>query len=279
MRIYMLVTFIFLGALSYEYYALNKQPRNSILHQLQSKGKIAFKPDPEPGRPMSLWLGWGGLGLMVVMNVYSMRKRFSFMKNWGRMSSWMNFHIFCGLLGPVFILFHSNFKVRGLVAISFWSMVISFSSGIVGRYFFLQLSSRKADFDELGEKWIERLRRFLAKVKIEWQDGEVHEYLNRALHLAGAPIDEFQSISPVGAISRSFIGDLKMLFRSPDRPAHWPQATVIPLKEYAVAKRRAALVGSFQQLMGYWHAFHFPFAVFMYLTAIVHVIAALVFGL
>ena len=124
MRFFLYLWLLLAIALSFEYWALNFHPSLSLLHL-----------SPEPGRPLSLWLGWVGLGLMVIMNVYSLRKRISGLGGWGRLSSWLNFHVFCGLVGPTLILFHCNFKVRGLVAISFWSMITSFSSGIIGRYF------------------------------------------------------------------------------------------------------------------------------------------------
>jgi hypothetical protein len=32
-------------------------------------------------------------------------------------------HIFFGLVGPALVILHSAFKVQGLVALSFWSMI------------------------------------------------------------------------------------------------------------------------------------------------------------
>ena len=75
-----------------------------------------------------------------------------------------------------------------------------------------------------------------------------------------------------------FVGDLKFAVGHLTVPAGWPEVSSFFLREYAVVKRRALFLESFQKLMGYWHAFHFPFAIFMYVVAVIHVAAALILG-
>lgn len=276
MRIYLLVWVVISGYLAFEYWALNFHPELSSLILLQAKGLIDFKVSPDPGRPLSLVLGWIGLSLMIVMNVYSLRKRFQFMSGLGRMAAWLNFHVFCGLLGPTFILFHCNFKVRGLVAISFWSMVVSFSSGIIGRYFYIQLVGKKVEFEKMSLAWVEKLKGALEKFKLPFDEELAKPYFDQALALAGA---NAQVKNPLQAFFLSFAGDIRLTYKTPATPQAWPAITAEALKYYALNKRRAQFLESFQKLMGYWHTFHFPFAVFMYLAAIIHVAAALVFGI
>lgn len=277
LRLYVLLWFAFAGFFSYEYYALNTGSARSILKSLELAGKITAEMTAKPGRPLSLWLGWAGLVLMVVMNVYSMRKRATFMQNWGKLAHWMNFHIFCGLLGPTFILFHCNFKVRGLVGIAFWSMVISFASGVIGRYFYLQLAGRRKEFEHAATGWKNRLRRVIERAKVTFDEGESQQYLEKALHFVGHP-GIGSTPNPISAIFFSTLGDLKLMFASPKGSPKWPPITSHVLREYAVNTRRAAFLESFQELMGYWHAFHFPFAIFMYIASVIHVTAALVLG-
>jgi hypothetical protein len=277
LRIYVFLWIAFAGFFSYEYYALNTGSAQSILKFLETSGKLSTKISADPGRPLSLWLGWIGLILMIVMNVYSMRKRFQFMNSWGSLANWLDFHIFCGLLGPTFILFHCNFKVRGLVGISFWSMVISFSSGIIGRYFYLQLASKKNDFEEIAARWKRRLQRHIEKAKVSWDEAEAESYIGQALvyvgFAGGASVP-----NPFWALAKSTFGDVRLMFSNPTKPPQWPDISAKILREHALSLRRAAFLESFQKLMGYWHAFHFPFAIFMYVAAVIHVTAALVLG-
>lgn len=280
MKFYTLIWLALFASVSLEYYYLNFNPSNSILLLLQKQGYLreSLKISADPGRPVSLWLGWLGLGLMVVMNVYSMRKRIGFMQNWGKLSNWLNFHVFCGLLGPTFILFHCNFKVRGIVGISFWSMVVSFSSGIIGRYFYVQMLRAKVDFENEAEKRIQYLKKWLQKNQITFEENEFAQCLIGAQRFVGVP-ENVENLNPVSAFLSSSFGDIRLMFSLPVAPRNWPEMSRVIVSEIAVQQRRALLLESFQSLMGYWHTFHFPFAVFMYLAAIIHVIAALVFGI
>ena len=280
MKKYLTIWFIAFLIVSYEYYCLNFTPQLSLLLFLQSKGYIreSLKISAEPGRTVSLWLGWVGLIAMLLMNFYSMRKRFGFMQNWGKLSSWLNFHVFCGLLGPMFIFFHCNFKVRGLVAISFWSMVVSFTSGIIGRYFYVQLLKARVDFENDASQKLSRLDQILEKNKIEASTEEKKVYSNKALAFAGVP-QNTESINPLVALASSVAGDFRRSFSDPAIPTNWPPVSKYILIDYAISYRRAVLLDPFQRLMGHWHTFHFPFAVFMYLVAIVHVATALILGI
>ena len=67
------------------------------------------------------WIGHGigilGFLLMVMTEtLYSWRKR-SRNARWGRMSGWLNFHIFTGIVGPYMVLLHSAWRFNGLAGI------------------------------------------------------------------------------------------------------------------------------------------------------------------
>ncbi|HEY8269347.1 MAG TPA: hypothetical protein VIG33_00540 [Pseudobdellovibrionaceae bacterium] len=275
----MFIWILFLALLSYEYYGLNFNESLSLLKKLQAMGYLParYQINKEPGRQLSLFLGWTGLGLMIMMNVYSLRKRLSWLSHSGKLTSWLNFHILCGLIGPTFILFHCNFKVRGVVGISFWSMVISFSSGLIGRYFYIQMLQAKKEFEKEAEQRLAKIGRMLARINVPFTQQDQELYSKKALQLAGAPLTD-TPYNPLKALVYSMAGDIRMAFTEPEIGPQWPTATKFILKDYAVNKRRSALLAPFQRLMGYWHAFHFPFAIFMYVAAIIHVTAALMFG-
>lgn len=279
MKKYLLIWILTFLVVGFEYYALSSHPEISILNRLQHKGFIDknLEISVTPGRIVSLWMGWIGLGLMTIMNLYSMRKRFSFMQNWGKLSDWLNFHIFCGLLGPTLIMFHSNLKVRGIVSISFWSMVISFTSGIIGRYFYVQMIKEKNFFESEAEKKEILLNKVLEIHKINTTEDEKKLFKTSALRFVGVPsVSDFSN--PFLALSYAVMGDIRLLFKNPVRGKTWPMKTEYILADYALNKRKAIFLAPFQRLLGYWHAFHFPFAIFMYVVAAIHVAAALILG-
>lgn len=104
--------------------------------------------DLKPGGLYGHSFGVIGSALMLVMLLYSVRKRAKPLRRAGAVGAWLDFHIFCGIVGPLFVILHSSFKVQGLVALSFWSMIAVALSGVVGRYLYRQIPRTRAG-DEL----------------------------------------------------------------------------------------------------------------------------------
>ena len=68
----------------------------------------------------------GVLGFILMLMtelLYSLRKR-SRTARWGKMSDWLAFHIFTGLVGPFMVLLHSSWKFQGLAGIVMLMTVI-----------------------------------------------------------------------------------------------------------------------------------------------------------
>lgn len=95
-------------------------------------------------------LGIVGFILMLMTEtLYSLRKR-SRSARWGRMSSWLQFHIFTGLVGPYMILLHTSWKFNGLAGVTTLFTVVIVISGFVGRYIFTRIP-RTADGLEIED--------------------------------------------------------------------------------------------------------------------------------
>ncbi|RME15074.1 MAG: hypothetical protein D6797_07410 [Bdellovibrio sp.] len=271
-----LILTLFLG---WEYYAIRSGSSLSVISLLHSKFHWKWKLTTEEGKFLSYSWGVIGLGLMVVMNVYSLRKRLLSMSKWGRIGSWLHFHIFCGLLGPTFIIFHSDFKVRGLVAISFWCMMISATSGIIGRYLYIQVLGKMQEHRKKTQAWERRILRCLKHFKVPIDEEEVDMMKSKAVQFVGIPrrFLEGKGAPLLLIFLKSIWGDFKHLFVEPSVPSYWPKESRYLLGRYGVEMKRQLLLGQFQRLLGYWHAFHFPFAIFMYITAVLHVLAVTLF--
>ncbi|MBM3151157.1 MAG: hypothetical protein FJZ96_02955 [Chloroflexi bacterium] len=84
-------------------------------------------------------LGVLGFILMLMTEaLYSLRKR-SRRARWGRMSDWLKFHIFTGLVGPFMALLHTAWKFNGLAGAVTLLTVIIVLSGFVGRYIYTRI--------------------------------------------------------------------------------------------------------------------------------------------
>lgn len=93
-------------------------------------------------------LGVIGFILMVLTELlYSLRKR-SRSARWGRMSNWLQFHIFTGLVGPYMVLLHTSWKFNGLAGVVTLMTVVIVASGFIGRYIYTAIP-RSVDGVEL----------------------------------------------------------------------------------------------------------------------------------
>lgn len=94
---------------------------------------------PAAGDLFGHGLGIMGFILMLMTEtLYSLRKR-SRSASWGKMSSWLQFHIFTGLVGPYMVLLHTSWKFNGLAGAVTLLTIIIVLSGIVGRYIFTRI--------------------------------------------------------------------------------------------------------------------------------------------
>lgn len=102
----------------------------------------------KPGGSRGQLYGEAGAAMMVLMLGYSLRKRWRWLRRWGPLRVWLDLHIYLGVMGPLLVILHTSFKVQGLVAISFWSMIAVALSGVLGRYLYLKIGCSRAG-DEL----------------------------------------------------------------------------------------------------------------------------------
>ena len=103
---------------------------------------------PAAGALFGHSLGILGLLLMILTEtLYSMRKR-SRSARWGKMSEWLQFHIFTGLVGPFMVFLHTSWKFNGLAGVLTLLTAIVVVSGFIGRYIYTRIP-RTADGIEI----------------------------------------------------------------------------------------------------------------------------------
>ena len=267
------ILYLFLDGRSYYATPLIERPRHEDFWELK------------PGGSRGHLVGVVGSSLMVVMLVYSLRKRIKLFRKLGKLRDWLDFHIFCGIVGPLLVILHSSFKVQGLVALSFWSMIAVALSGVLGRYLYLQIPRTRAG-DELTLSEIRELR------------GELDRRLRDELGVPEAVLQELDRIAldgvsaearlpnllfhlPFQSVSlrwrlHSFRRRFEAELRGAPRPMLREMARLVHQK--AMLERRLTLWNRLQQLFHYWHVFHKPFAVVMYVFMIVHIVVVLLTG-
>ncbi len=96
----------------------------------------------------------GFILMLMTETLYTLRKR-SRRAGWGRMSSWLDFHIFTGLVGPYLVLLHTSWKFNGLAGIVMLLTVVIVASGFIGRYIYTAVP-RTAEGAEIEAAQLER---------------------------------------------------------------------------------------------------------------------------
>src|SRR5688572_2748992 len=106
----------------------------------------------------------GFIFMLMTETLYSLRKRSRTVK-WGKMSNWLQFHIFTGLVGPYMVLLHTSWKFNGIAGVTTLFTIIIVISGFIGRYIFTRIP-RTLDGLEiegtLSQEALKQARRLLA---------------------------------------------------------------------------------------------------------------------
>ena len=249
--------------------------RTPLLERAHHEGYWQWKAGGTVGHT----LGLAGSSMMVLMLLYSVRKRVGALRRLGPLGRWLDVHIFLGVFGPLLVVLHSSFKVQGLVALSFWSMVVVATSGVLGRYLYLQIPRTRA-----GEE--------RALAELETEDRELSEQLRARFRLDEAQLGRLDALMAVpertgllGGFVRLVTDDLRLrsALRGFARGCRSVPPAVVRdfervVRQKAHVHRRILLWDRVHELFHYWHVLHKPFALVMYLFMIVHVAVALVTG-
>lgn len=258
----------------YEYYLLPLKER--VFHNQH----MLLKPSGIIGH------GLGIIGtLMILIGVvsYILKKRIKFIMRLGAIKNWLEFHIAMCSIGPLLILFHTAFKFGGLVAFSFWSMVIVVISGVIGRFIYIQIP-RTQKGDELNFDELKKLNQSMTEKLINNFNvsdeliSQLNYFSSLKIYKQQSPYNVFKIIIKDYSKNRREINQLKLLLKNENIDEHKSRKILEICKEKLVLSRKISLYDSVKELFRYWHIFHLPFAIIMLLIVIIHVIVAFSFG-
>lgn len=222
----------------------------------------------------------GALSIVVGVAGYVLRKRWQALSRVGRLSDWLQVHIFLCTMGPYLVLMHTTFKFGGVAAISFWAMVAAVVSGAVGRYLYAHIP-----------RTIHGNLRTLAALEAEAAEarlrlGDVPPATHAALESAfAAPLSPPRGL--VRAVVYAARADWSRRVRMRRarralgalRVAPRERAMLLELVRSRLrVEQQITLLAPFQRLFHYWHVLHLPVAIVMFLALALHVAVAVAFG-
>jgi hypothetical protein len=223
----------------------------------------------------------GTLCMIIGVSSYMARKRYRFMARMGILKHWLEFHIFLCTLGPVLVLFHTAFKFGGLVAISFWSMVAVFLSGIIGRFIYLQIP-HTIEGRELSLNEVRGMRTDVALVlRKSYNLGE--ETYNLLVDSIKKKAGLYQRNAVARYMSNYFrniktIHNVNSLLKHNKLPGTESKMILGLIKDDIKINQKIERLDTMQSLFKYWHVIHSPFALIMLIIMAIHVAVTIVFG-
>lgn len=238
-------------------------------------------------KPGGLWghgLGILGSSMLLLLFLYSARKRNVLGLRFGKMSYWLNIHIFLGIMGPVFVTLHTAFKFGGIVSVSYFSMIAVMLSGFIGRYLYVQIP-RTLSGDKLTIREIDEKDKLMTRVLVE-EHGVNPKLLARIQTIAGLGSKDAKGFALLWLLAkndltrRSKLRALRkqLLKKNRNLPAQKIDRLLALMNEKVLLTRKKALLSSIQPLFHYWHVAHKPFAYVMLIIMFLHVALTITFG-
>jgi len=225
----------------------------------------------------------GTLMMIVGVSTYMIRKRYRKFFNIGYLKHWLEFHIFLCSVGPVLVLYHTAFKFGGIVSVSFWSMVLVVLSGVVGRFIYLQIP-RTIQGQEISVNELNSIKEKLA-IRVRSVLSEDSSTLSEFEKISSADrYKSFRLITAVGFFVRDYFDIkrvmrlLKMRIKLLGIGKSESDELIKAAKSEIVIARRIALLRTSQKLFHWWHIFHLPFAITMFVIMVIHVAVTIIFG-
>jgi hypothetical protein len=229
-----------------------------------------------PSGPLGHGLGVVGFLLMLCTEtLYSLRKRLVGF-HFGRMSVWLQVHIFTGFVGSYMVLLHSAGKFNGLAGVLSLITVVMVLSGIVGRYIHTAVP-RTADGAEVAAQELEDQ---ILESDRQLQALGINLLTNSALAAATA--------EPRGGWGLVFLRPLlrwrqkRRLHRALQKLNAVDRAHARELEQLLVERYRIQLqvhsLPATRRLLALWHTLHVPLGVTLFALAFIHIGAALYYA-
>jgi hypothetical protein len=167
------------------------------------------------------------------------------------------------------------------VAISFWSMVAVFVSGIVGRFIYIQIP-RTIEGQELSLNDIRELKTGTAEILKSSYNLDEESY-NIVTDSIKKKVELYHRIDPVRFFRKYFddrrtIRMVKTALKKNKMPKKEMRHILTLVDNDIKLNRKIERLDIMQNLFKYWHVIHSPFALVMLIIMVIHIGVTIAFG-
>ena len=230
-------------------------------------------------------LGVVGGSLMLILLLYPISKRVALLTRWIPIRYWFGIHMLFGVIGPVMILFHSNFHLGSTnSSIALICMLLVAGSGLVGRYIYTHihhgLYGARITLSELKKETennhIELSGAYAMdetlNIRLKQMEGKALQpytgLIKSLLHVIQLAVNARQLRKKAMRLAKETRNEDKTNNTMPDSNVFVDSVT-----HYTLALRRAAAFKLYERLFSLWHILHLPLFIMMIITATIHVFA------
>jgi hypothetical protein len=281
-RVVLFLLLVILGAIALlgaPYYALPMAARvRDPLH-------VWLKPSGYIGQSAGLL----ALTLFLFLWVYPLRKKWRWLAFTGTIARWLDAHVLAALALPLLVAIHAAWRFTGVIGLGFWSMMLVWLSGIVGRYIYSRIPRGRAGVELTLEEIAARRDGLFDQIA-------QHSGLDRpTVEAALAPaVASARARGIVRTLGRMIADDLarrgaeRRLLRAwkargggSGRRAFDRTAIRVVLRlarQEVKLAQQVRMLDATQAVFRYWHVFHRPVAIAALLAVLVHVVVVVSLG-
>jgi hypothetical protein len=229
-------------------------------------------------------LGITGGSLMLLLLLYPLSKRLSLLSRWVPIRYWFGIHMFFGIVGPVMILYHSNFHFGSTNStVALICMLLVAGSGVIGRYIYTHihhgLYGKRITFEELKHELENKHTELMHIYKIDERlNKRITIMENRALQdyagILKSLVHVFLLAIDARRLQHKSMRFLKKRIKN-DTTTTAPDSKITKefIKRYTTTLHRIAVFRVYERLFSLWHILHLPLFIMMIITAVVHIFA------
>lgn len=242
-----------------------------------------------PEKGLGYLLGIVGGSSMLALLVYPARKRLAWLAPIGSVATWFRIHMVLGIVGPMLVLFHSNFSTGAMNSnVALVCMLVVAGSGLVGRYFYSRVHTSLYG----GQNTLEELRGQVARMQLV--NSGLAFVPDFAQQLAAIEARMNAVLARCPALLRPLLAAMAAWRARHDMARHVRASALLHAarrgsalggmqREMAMANqlarrhidlvRRVAELGLYERLFALWHLLHLPLFFMLLVAGIVHVVA------
>lgn len=226
------------------------------------------------------------LAMFLFLWLYPLRKKFRWLSFTGAIARWLDAHVIAALGLPLLVAVHAAWRFGGVIGLGFWSMMVVWLSGLVGRYLYARIPRSRAGVESTREEIAARRAALL--VQISQHSGLDHATIDTVLQPAVASARR-TGIS--GTLTRMIADDfarwaaerrLRKAWQARGRRGSMDKIAVrlvlrLVRQEVKLAQQ-VRMLDATHALFRYWHVFHRPVAIAALLAVVIHVAVVVALG-